>query len=275
MERIQEALEKARKERQGNIGKADDNVDSQSISGDESGLAQQRPVAGSGLSSIEYTQTRQVKLSDAELKERRVIGGFQHDERAEVYRQLRSQVIQKLRSNNWNTLAITSANNGNGKSLTAINLAISLSQEVNQTVLLVDLDLASPDINTMLGLNTERGVVEYLRGEVELSEVLVNPGYERLVVLPSLPMGSHSSEVLTSPAMKTLLDELTSRYESRIIIFDLPPLLRNDDALVFTPQVDTTLLVVEDGVTTPDDVKRCQQLLEGSDLLGTVLNKAH
>ena len=273
MERIQEALEKARKERQGNIGNPGREASASEVS-EEVGAQVSRPVISADFSNIEYTQTRQVKLSTHELQERRIIGGFQHDERAEVYRQLRSQVIQKLRSNNWNTLAITSANNGNGKSLTAVNLAISLSQEVNQTVLLVDLDFVDPDINNVLGLNAKHGLIEYLRGEVELSDVMINPGFDRLVVLPSLPMEAYSSEILTSPAMKALLEELTSRYESRIIIFDLPPLLRNDDALVFTPQVDTTLLVIEDGVTTPDDVKRCQQLLEGSNVLGTILNKA-
>ncbi|MCP3670949.1 MAG: CpsD/CapB family tyrosine-protein kinase, partial [Gammaproteobacteria bacterium] len=73
---------------------------------------------------------------------------------------------------------------------------------------------------------------------------------------------------------KALMDDLTNRYESRLIIFDLPALLVNDDALAFTPDVDSTLLVVEDGATTPQEIDRCLQLLEGTNLIGTVLNKA-
>ncbi len=120
----------------------------------------------------------------------------------------------------------------------------------------------------------EFGLVDYLEGRAKLEDLLFNPGFDRLVVLPGTPQGSYASEILSSPKMHSLMQELKQRYESRIIIFDLPPLLRNDDALVFTPQVDTNLLVVEEGVSTPDDIQKCLHLLQGSDLLGTILNKA-
>ena len=74
--------------------------------------------------------------------------------------------------------------------------------------------------------------------------------------------------------MQTFLNDITGRYPNRIIIFDLPPLLRNDDALVFVPKADASLLVVEEGVTTPDDIERCMQLMNKSQVLGTILNKA-
>ncbi|MBN4055401.1 exopolysaccharide biosynthesis protein, partial [bacterium AH-315-K03] len=84
----------------------------------------------------------------------------------------------------------------------------------------------------------------------------------------------YSSEILSSPAMKVMLNDLKTKYESRIILFDLPALLVNDDALLFTPLVDAVLLVVEEAQSTPDEVKRSLQLLEGTQVLGTVLNKS-
>lgn len=270
MERIQEAIEKARKEREGKVGQEpverSADIDA-SIEQQASGLDFGKAI------SVEYTKTKKIVISDEELKAKRVIAGFAHDPRSDVYRQLRSQVLKKMRDNKWNTLAITSPSKKSGKSLTAINLAISLSQEVNQTVMLVDLDLRNPAIHEILGFEANKGIVDYVRKEASLDEVLINPGFERLVILPGTPQGPFSSEILSSPDMKQLKQELATRYESRIIIFDLPCLLGSDDALVFTPTVDATLLVVEDGASSREELERSLKLLEGSELLGTVLNK--
>jgi Mrp family chromosome partitioning ATPase len=95
-----------------------------------------------------------------------------------------------------------------------------------------------------------------------------------MVVLPGLPQGSHSSEILSSPEMGVFMDEITNRYPDRIIIFDLPPLLRNDDAIVFVPKADAFLFVVEQGVTRPDEIERSLQLLGPAKMMGTILNKA-
>jgi Mrp family chromosome partitioning ATPase len=108
-----------------------------------------------------------------------------------------------------------------------------------------------------------------------IEDVLFNPGMPRLVVLPGRATGQPSSEALTSPGMRALLREITRRYDARIVIFDLPPLLRNDDALTFTPYADATLMVVEDGVNTPDEIERSLHLMKNANLIGTILNKAH
>jgi capsular exopolysaccharide synthesis family protein len=223
---------------------------------------------------IAYSKTRAVDVDESQLKENRVIAGFNYDDRVESYRQLRTRVLKMLRDNNWNTLAITSAHENAGKTLTAVNLAISMSREVTQTVLLVDLDLCSPSVHEALGIEVEKGIVDYLQDNVPLEEILVNPGYQRLVVLPGRAQGQYASEILSSPGMMSLLDDIKNRYESRIVIFDLPPLLRNDDALIFAPKADATLLVVEDGVTSENDLRKSMRLLEGSNLVGSILNKA-
>lgn len=286
MERIQEAIEKARRERQGNIGGAEQ----KSVSSVEAELmregldiAEDNPRSASEINApndqgsairIKYSQTRTVDLNEAELKDRRIVAGFAHDKRSEPYRQLRGQVLNKFRENNWQTLAITSPNGGGGRTLTAMNLAISLSLEVNQTVLLVDLDLRHPGLAECIGVeDVEHGIVDYVKGEQSLENILINPGFERLVLLPGTPQGAFTSEILSSPEMKAVKDELVARYPSRLIIFDLPAVLSHDDALVFAPGCDATLMVIEEGGTTKPDIERAYKLLKGCNIIGSVLNK--
>ena len=267
MDYIQKAIEKARVERQGNIG-------GEKSSGESRSIATENTTKSEAIPAINYTKTRQLELSSDVLRNNHIIAGCKHDKRAEVYRQLRTQVLQKLRANNWKTLAVTSPNDSAGKTMTALNLAIALSKEVNQTILLVDLDLRNPGIHKTLGVDVEAGVVDHLMGEKDIPSLLINPGLERLVILPGRPSPEYSSEILSAPKMQALLKDLTSRYESRIIIFDIPSLLINDDALIFIPYVDAALLVIEEGATTQDEVEEGLQILEGTNILGSVLNKA-
>jgi len=223
---------------------------------------------------LAYSKTTTFPSEEESLRQNRVIAGINSDKRAEVYRQLRTKVRQILDKNGWNTLAITSARENAGKTLTATNLAIALSREVSHTVLLVDLDLRDPSVHKALDVKVEHGLVDVLSGKAEVEDVLINPGFPRLVVLPGRALGHYSSELLSSPAMKELVLDIRHRYPSRVIIFDLPPLLCNDDALLFTPTIDAAMLVVEEGVTTADELHRCEELLSSTQLIGTVLNKA-
>lgn len=262
MDFIQRAIDKARTQRDGSRPVTELHA--------ENRLS--HPVSTTG--KIEYTQTRTQKPDVAAMAKNRVVGGNLADKRAEIYRQLRTQVLHKLRENSWRTLAVTSPNSHAGKSLTALNLAISLSLEVNQTVMLVDLDLRNPTLLDKLGLEAEHDIIDYLEGRVELREVLINPGFERLVILPNLPGRAQRSELLSSPQMAELLRDIVNRYESRIIIFDLPAVLDDDDALLFAPCADALLLVIEDGVSKRADIERTMRLLGDRPLLGTILNKA-
>jgi capsular exopolysaccharide synthesis family protein len=179
-----------------------------------------------------------------------------------------------MRDNAWTTLAITSAHERAGKSLTAANLGIALARDVNTSVLLVDLDLNTPTIHQKLNLKPKKGLVDYLENRADLEEVLYDPGIEQLTVLVGRSAGKESSELLASPKMQALVRELCQRERGTITIFDLPPLLRNDDAILFAPFADATLLVVENGVTTKDQLQHAMQLLEKANVIGTILNKA-
>jgi capsular exopolysaccharide synthesis family protein len=229
------------------------------------------PVLPAG---VEYTHTRILDISPEELRERRVVAAIRADPLTDCYRVLRTQVLLKMHQEGWTTLGVTSPARGVGSTLTAVNLAVSLSQDINHTVLLVDLDLRQPSVHRYFVNGNVPGLSDYLLNN-DLPELLFNPGIERLVVLPGNQPISNSSEFLVSPRICGLIDELKGRYESRIVIFDLPPVLTSDDVLVVGRRLDALLLVVGDGITRQDELKRSQQLLSGMNLIGTVLNKAH
>jgi protein-tyrosine kinase len=229
-----------------------------------------RDVAG----RIEYTNTPILELSDAYLKKNHVLTPDSDKVIMNSYKVLRTRVLQQMEQNAWSTLAVTSARPDEGKTLTAINLSISMALKLDYTVLLVDLDFRKPSVHKRFGFEPSHGVADCLEGRVRLEQVFVNPGISRLLLLPEPHVQSHTSEILSSAGMEELVDELKSRYRSRIIIFDLPPVLVGDDVLAFSNNVDATLLVVQEGKTTTDDLNRAISLLENKNLIGTVLNRS-
>lgn len=259
MERIKQALEKARLERS------------------NAGISMASPVSSAaGVSgAVNYTQTRTVEVNKEFLQEKRVVLGDEHNSYTESYKILRTQILQRLREKGWNSLAITSPGLNEGKTLTAINLAISLAMEVNYSVLLVDADLRHPSVHTYFGFDAAKGLSDYLTADVPLSELLVHPeNIPRFVILPGGRSLPNSSEMLNSPKLVRLVEELKARYPSRIVLFDLPPLLNAADALAFSPYVDAALLVIEEGKTQEQDVQHAVDLLQGTTLIGSVLNKS-
>jgi protein-tyrosine kinase len=223
---------------------------------------------------IKYTHTRSLPISLDLLHRQRVIVGHQPGPFADAYKILRTKVLQKMREQDWNALAITSPGPNAGKTLTAINLAISLVLEVNQTVLLVDANLRRPSVHRYFGVNPEFGLSDYLLDNVPVQKILFNPkGIDRFVILPGNRPLPDSSEMLSSPRMSKLVDDLKSRYPSRFVLFDLPH-LGTADALAFAPHADATLLVIEEGKTGQDELKQAIQHLDTTPILGTVLNKA-
>lgn len=208
------------------------------------------------------------------LRNNRVIMGFDNDPRTDIFRVLRTNVLRQLRQNNWNSFAITSATPDAGKTFISVNLAIAIAMEEDQKVLIVDADLRCPSVGQCLGLHYDFGLIDCLKSDLSLYDTCINPGIERLAVLPGRSSCINSSELVSSRKMLNLLDEIKSRYEAGVIIFDLPPLFAADDALLMMPHVDAALLVVEDGKNTSDELQHCMHILEQTNLLGLVLNKS-
>ena len=267
MERIKQALDKARAERDKSATAVERAM--------ESAEAQAVPAASTESrleTGIQYSQTRVTRLEPHTLRDNKVIFGETDRVGLTAYKMLRTQVLQRMVARDWNALAITSPGEGDGKSLTAVNLAISLARELHHTVLLVDLDLRNPSIHRYFGLQPKHGIDDYLLKDVPLTEILVNPGIERLVLLPARSHIENSSELLASPVMGRLVQELKTRYPARMVLFDLPPILASDDALAFSPHIDALLLVVRDAKTTRDELEHALEILKDVPILGTVLN---
>lgn len=277
MERIKQALELARQERMKNAGQTSGGgaqvaTRGGSLSGSRSGSTRSKSVAET---NIEYTQTRDIGVSVSDLRQKRIMVD-QKNAVTDAYRILRTQILQRMKEKNWNTLGITSASEGDGKTLTALNLAINIAREVDHTVLLVDANLRKPSVQHQLGFHAEYGLSDYLQKDVSIDQILVHPeGIPRFVILPAGHAIDHSSEMLSSPKMNRLVNELKNRYPSRIVIFDLPALLTASDALAFSPYVDAMLVVIAEGGTRSDDLRRAFEMLQGTEVIGTVLNKAY
>lgn len=224
---------------------------------------------------ITYTRTRSLSIPHTVLHGHRVMAAHSNGPFVDAYKILRTQVTQRLRENGWNVVGVTSPGYGEGKTLTAVNLAVSLAMETTQTVLLVDSDLQDPTVHEVFGLKDCLGLADYLLDDQPVEDLLLHPGIGRFVLLPGGRAISSSTEILTSPKMVALVEELKHRYPSRVVIFDLPPLLHTADVLAFSPYTDALLIVVEEGKTTGEELQRALALVKNSrPVLGTVLNKA-
>lgn len=185
----------------------------------------------SGLNALSYVQTKVVPLRPDHLERNRIVAYNKNSNMGGAFDLLRTQVLKVMEENGWRTLAITSPTPEAGKTVLAINLAMSIAHHTTKTALLVDFDLRRPRVGAYLGLPMEKSLNEYLENEAELQEVLVNPTLPRFVVLPTREAVPLSTEVLSSPKISHLITDLRERYSSRIVIADLPPLLSSDDAI--------------------------------------------
>lgn len=194
---------------------------------------------------------------------------------AEEYSKLRSLVVKLTKGEEFlNTIMITSTIGEEGKSLTALNLAIALAREYDHTVLLVDTDLRRPSLHKQLGIEAKPGLIQCLKDELPLHRALVKTGIGKLVFLPSGGTLEDPVETLASNRMKELVTELKSRYPERYVIFDTPPILPFADAQVLAPTVDGTIFVVREGKAKAKEVKEAINSLKGANLLGVVYNDA-
>lgn len=263
MERIKEAVERARAERERATA-----IDIRRFRVAEP-LRQQE-----NLEDIVYTQTRVHKPDPRHLEKNRIVAARKVDSRAIAFDMLRTKILSAMAANGWRTLGITSPTPGCGKTTVAINLAISIARQPDHTSLLVDFDLRKPKVRSYLGLPRENSLFDCITGRCRVSEAMTNPGIPRFVVLGNTRPVAHASETLSGAGVKELVADLRDRYARRIVIFDLPPVLATDDTIAFLPQVDCVLLVIASGVSTKVDVEECQHVLAPGNLVGVALNKA-
>lgn len=260
MERLQKALDLARAERDGKLVAA------------VAPLAEPSAPANTQDTTI-FSHTRVAMIEPAVLRAHGVMPPDASGPAGHSFKMLRTQVLQRLRQHGWNTLAVISPTSKDGKTFTAINLAIAIAGDTSHTTLLVDFDLRNPSVHKRFGIDPEASVEQCLRGEATVSEVLVNPhGYPKLLLLPARNPVSNSSDLLSSDRTRRVIREIKDRYPNRVVLFDLPPVLGADDALAFAPQVDAALVVVGEEHTRREDLQRCFEIMRDIPIIGTVLN---
>ena len=194
---------------------------------------------------------------------------------SEEYRKLKSMVVKLTKTDVFrNMLMVTSAIGGEGKSVTSLNLAITLAQEYDHTVLLVDADLRQPSLNDYLGIHSEIGLTDCLVDGVGIGSALIKTGIGGLVFLPAGSKVSNPGELLSSNRMREIVKELKHRYPDRYVIFDAPPVLPFAEVLSLGALLDGIIYVVREGVTPEDNMKDAVAMLKDSNLLGVVYNAA-
>lgn len=263
MERIKEAIEKAKQKK--------------------TTMDAMRPMPGvdktvltveNEIVEVDYNQTRVAHLDAAHLAKNRIIAFSKEDPLSISFDILRTQVLSRMTENGWRTLAITSPVPECGKTVLAINLALSIAQHTSKTAMLVDFDLRRPRVAKYLGLTMDKSLNDVLEGNDAIGDALINPDIPRMVVLPTAKVFQRPAETLSSNKTKALITDLRERYQDRVVLFDLPPLLSADDVLTVLPQIDCVLMVVGNGMVTTTQLNDSLRYLQGAKLLGVVLNKA-
>lgn len=191
----------------------------------------------------------------------------------DFYRVLREQIHQHTRGRKWKTLMITSVNPGEGKTLTAINLAVTFAKTFEGNVLLIDGDLKQQHIHQCMGFPGKTGLIDHFLDDRPLEEIIVQPDIERLTVISGGRTIHNSSEILGSQRMRMILEEMKKRYDDHYILFDIPPVLEGADAIAFAPLADCILMVVQAGRTSVHDVRKALELIPKDKFLGFVLNR--
>jgi exopolysaccharide/PEP-CTERM locus tyrosine autokinase len=194
---------------------------------------------------------------------------------SEEYRKLKSAVVAYSKQSEFrNVIMVTSSLGNEGKSITSLNLAISMAQELDHTVLLVDADIRNPSIHNYLGLDPKNGLSDYLSGDALLADLLVKTGIGRLTLLPAGTPLRNPVELCSSQRMKEFIDEIKNRYPDRFIIIDTPPVLPFAETRFLGALSDGIVFVIREGSATPENIEEALNALGADKLIGAVYNDA-
>jgi Mrp family chromosome partitioning ATPase len=221
------------------------------------------------------SQFQEIELDGPLLQSNRIISHGSNTPFSRPYDMLRTQILQSMDQKGSKILAVTSPTPGCGKTVTAVNLALSIARQPDRSVLLVDLDFQKPKVASSLGFEFTYDVSSVLEGRSRLPEAIIHARIDdqRLMVLPAASR-SRSSELMGSRAMRAMFQDFRSSYSSQIVLVDLPPILSSDDVISVLPQVDCLLLVVGVGTSKVSDIEECNKHLQSTEVIRVVVNKA-
>ncbi len=258
---LRKALDRAKKEREIKVDAA------------VSPVAKVGPTGGSGWQPPVYSESKTVAIDISMAVKNHCVALSTEFPEINYYKVLRTQLRQMGQQKDWKTVMVTSASPNEGKTVTAINLAATFAREYNHTVLLVDADLRMQMVHRYLGYDSQLGLLDYLEDKAAMNDIITWPGIEKFTIISGDRVVEDSSELIGSPRMQALMEELKTRYDDRYVIFDAPPLLDVADALAFAPLVDCIILVVGAGVTSKQNLKEALALLPQDKIAGFVLNR--
>lgn len=238
------------------------------------------PVLGTGAAAV-VGQTQVALDQDKLAREGVTLFGKEGGRVADEFRRLKRPLLSNIFTADQgatlerrNLVLISSALSGEGKTFTALNLAVSIALERDRTVVLVDADVAKPHISRLLGIEDKPGLLDLLKDQtLEVSEVLLQTDMNSLKVIPAGQPDRYATELLASQRMVTIATELADRYPDRIILFDSPPLLQTAEAQVLAGQMGQILIVVHAGQTPKKAVGAALELL-GDTPARLILNKS-
>lgn len=222
-----------------------------------------------------YTESARVEIDERTLAANRCVCYRSDSPELEHYKVLRTRIQHIARERRWNALMITSPRDAHGKSLIAVNLALTFAKAFNQTVMLVDGDLRRQQVHRLFGYDRGVGLVDYLIDRRPLEELITWPAIAgHLTVISGGRRVLNSAELLGSARMRGLVAELKSRYDDRMLLFDAAPVLEGADAIALAALVDGIVIVVADGQTGMQEVKHAIARLPREKLIGYTLQSA-
>lgn len=244
-------------------------------------LAEVEPPRAPVVSPIGRTRSREVELDLGRMEEAGYVIAANGSSRiAEEFRIVKRPVLTNIQAagkdmTRANMVMVTSSVAGEGKTFTAINLALSIAMEMERRVLLVDADVAQPSIPHRLGLSPGKGLLDLLSDpSIALSECILRTNIDKFAILPAGTPHASPTELLASEAMSRLVADLASRYPDRVVIFDTPPLLASSESRVLATYLGQILFVVEADRTAQATINEALSTIESCPMVMTVLNKA-
>jgi len=231
------------------------------------GVAPGVPIAGAPGGATAANQQVAVHLDT-----RLVAASAPQSLAAEQYRLLRTRVTRAENGRAYRSIIVTSPNKGDGKSLTAANLALTMAHDTQLRVLLLDADLRRPSIHRLFGISETPGLSDILMGGASIDEALVSVPNQRLTLLPSGLIPTQPAELLGSAGMRRVLEALRGRFDR--ILIDMPPVAPLADVAIASTMADGVLMIVRAGVTPKPAIERALSGIEAGKVLGLVLNDA-
>lgn len=215
-------------------------------------------------------------LDRAACRERRVIlqdAGEEDAVPVAAYRMLRTRLLHRVRAKQWSTIAVTSAGQNDGKTLTAVNLAMSLAREKNRDIVLLDLDMRNPSVCRTLGIDPAVELRQYLETGQGGHDMFMSVCADNLLIAGSTSPTDQASELLASARFDEMLSIVRGGAVHPLVLIDLPPVLATDDALVIAHKVDAFLVVASEGYTEGADLEKAMDLLKEFPIAGIAMNR--